>query len=194
MLAIQQLYGGDGETGAIISIARHARRWIDTRLAPFAIDSVPLWVPFEQHWLQNDLTREIMLEASRYIKTELRSYLESPHYLAAIDHVVRPRLAAVMASSKDNRTTKSFSLSVSSQGIIHVEPEFRSGDNIIRTHSYQTAGRSTDARLLITVNTFRGQLRLHCGYHTSIFAQDMMEKYAAQLKLNLASVCSSLRG
>lgn len=51
-LAIQQLYGGRGKTGATLSISRHARRWIDTSLAPLAVDSVPLWVPFEQHWLK----------------------------------------------------------------------------------------------------------------------------------------------
>jgi hypothetical protein len=194
ILAIQQLYGRDGETGAAVSIARHARRWVDTRRAPFAIDSVPLWIPLDHHSLQNESSREIMLGVSRYIKTELRPHLESPHYLGAMEHVLRPKLAAVMASSKDCRTSKSFSLSVSSQGIIHVEPEFKSEDSIIRTHGYQTAGRSTDARLMITVNTFRGQLRLHCAYHTSIFARDTMEEYAAQLKLNLASICSPLHG
>jgi hypothetical protein len=191
-LAIQQLYGGNNKTGATLSISRHARRWIDTSLAPLAIDSVPLWVPFEQHWLQGEPTRDIVLEAGRRIKAELEPYLESPHYIAAIDHVIKPRLAALMASSGDSRTAASFSVSVSSQGIIHMEPEFRSGEHIIKTHGYQIACRSTGANPWISINTFRGQLRLRCDYHTSIFAQDMMEQYAAQLKLNLTLICFSL--
>ncbi|KAM0522942.1 hypothetical protein ACHAPE_001431 [Trichoderma viride] len=131
-LAIQQLYGGDCGTGATLAMSRHARRWIDTSLAPLAIDSVPLWVPFEQHWLQAEPTREIVLEVGRRIKSELGPFLESPHYIAAIDYVVKPRLAAMMAASGDGRTAASFSVSVSSQGIIHMEPEFGSGDYVIR--------------------------------------------------------------
>ncbi|KAK1244243.1 hypothetical protein MKX08_002381 [Trichoderma sp. CBMAI-0020] len=192
MLAIQQLYGSNGKTGATLAISRHARRWIDTSLAPLAIDSVPLWVPFERHWLQSEPTREIVLEVGRCVKAELRPYLKSPHYIAAIEYVVKPRVAAMMAASGDNRTAASSSVSVSSQGIIHMEPEFRSRDHFIKTHGYQIAGRSTGANPWISINTFRGQLRLRCDYHTSNFARDMMGKYAAQIKLNLASICPSL--
>ncbi|UKZ70931.1 uncharacterized protein TrAtP1_011899 [Trichoderma atroviride] len=191
-LAIQQLYGRNGNAGATLAISRHARRWIDTSLAPLAIDSVPLWVPFAQHWLQGEPTREVVLEVGRRIKTELQPYLESPHYIAAIDYVVKPRLAAMMAAPRDNRTAASFSVSVSSQGIIHMEPEFRSREHVIKTHGYHIAGRSTGANPWISINTFRGQLRLRCDYHTSVFARNLMEKYAAQIKLNLDSICSSL--
>lgn len=155
-LAIQQLYAGNGKIGATLAISRHARRWLDTSLAPLAIDSVPLWVPFEQHWLQDEPTREIVLEVGRRIKAELGPYLESPHYIAAINYVVKPRLAAMMAASGDNRTAASFGVSVSSQGIIHVEPEFGSGDNVIRTPGYHIAGRSTGANPWISIHTFRG--------------------------------------